>query len=121
MIIIWFLFLLLFQILHIFEEISMEAYKVSKLDNLNKYLIVASVIVIVTISTLVGIVLDTQIGYILGVGVSLLALSNCIVHSVGLIRLKKMRVTIAAGFYTGIPLGILGVLCFIQVVLKLTL
>ena len=105
---IWFLLLLLIQVLHIFEELGMEVYKIKEFLTIKKYLAASSIIMSISMLTFIAIILDLVFGYIFGIGVSIFGILNFIVHSVGFIMKKKTKGTIAAGFYTGIVLGIFG-------------
>ena len=107
---IWFLLLLLMQILHIFEELGMEVYQIKKFLTIKKYLIASSIIISISMLTFIVIILELVIGYIFGICVSIFGILNFIVHTVGFMMKKKTKGTIAAGFYTGIVLGIFGVI-----------
>jgi len=91
-----FLLLILLQIYHIFEEIAMEAYKLA--GSLNKYLLVVSVLVTINV---VALYLLAALGALIGIG-------NGLVHLVGYVRTRSFRGTAGAGFFTGIPLALLG-------------
>ena len=105
---IWFLLLLLMQILHIFEELGMEVYQIKKFLTIKKYLIASSIIISISMFTFIAIILELVIGYVFGICVSIFGILNLIVHTVGFMMKKKTKGTIAAGFYTGIVLGIFG-------------
>ena len=60
--------------------------------------------------TFIAIILELVIGYIFGICVSIFGILNFIIHTLGYIIKKKMKGTIAAGFYTGIVLEIFGVI-----------
>ena len=103
-----FLLLLLIQILHIFEELGMEIYQIKEFLTIKKYLVVSSIITSISMLTYIAIILELVIGYVFGIFVSIFGILNFIVHTVGFIMKKKAKGTIAAGFYTGIVLGIFG-------------
>ena len=106
---IWFVLLLMMNILHIFEEIAYEAFKIKETITLRKYLVMSSIIVILSMLTLIVIIIGIEIGYIFGIFVSIFGILNCIVHTVGFITKKTIKGTIAAGFYSGIFLGLVGI------------
>ncbi len=105
---VWFLLLLLMQVLHIFEELGMECYKLLEFLTIKKYLAVSSIIMSISMLTFIAIILELVIGYVFGICVSIFGILNFIVHTVGFMMKKKTKGTIAAGFYTGIVLGIFG-------------
>ncbi|MHA1105780.1 MAG: HXXEE domain-containing protein [Promethearchaeota archaeon] len=105
---VWFLLLLLMQVLHIFEELGMEVYKIKEFLTIKKYLAASSIIMSISMLTFIAILLELVIGYVFGICVSIFGILNFIVHTVGFIMKKKTKGTIAAGFYTGIVLGIFG-------------
>jgi len=106
---IWFLLLILIQTLHIFEELGMEIYHIKEFLTLKKYLIVSSIITSISMLTFLALILELVIGYIFGIFVAIFGILNFIVHTVGYIMKKKMKGTIAAGFYTGTILGLIGI------------
>ena len=101
-----FLLLILLQIYHIFEEIALEAYKLA--GSLNKYLLVASVLVTINIVALYLLLRDLPAGYILAALGALIGIGNGLVHVVGYLRSRSIRGTLGAGFFTGIPLALVG-------------
>jgi hypothetical protein len=107
---IWFLLLIMIQTLHIFEELGMEVYHIKEFLTLKKYLIVSSIITSISMLTFLALILELVIGYVFGIFVAIFGILNFIVHTVGYVMKKKMRGTIAAGFYTGIVLGIFGII-----------
>ena len=105
---------MLFQIFHIFEEVGLGAYKIA--GGLRKYLIVASVLVTLNFTAFTLIHLDFIWGAYLGAFTSLvLAVGNGVIHSIGWIKTRTVKDSIGAGVFTGIPLAILGILVFIQI------
>jgi len=111
--------MMLFQIFHIFEEIGFGAYNIA--GGLRKYLIVASVLVALNFVAFGLIHLDIKTGFYLGAFSSLvLAVGNGLIHSIGWIKTRTLRDGIGAGIYTGIPLAIIGVVVFIQILQKLS-
>jgi hypothetical protein len=107
-----YLLLLLFQTLHIFEEIGLEAYQAA--GSLTKYLKVAAAIVTISYLPVLLILVGLRGGYILAVFGALLAVGNGIIHLVGVIKTRSVRGTIGAGVFTGIPLALTGVLVLSQ-------
>ncbi|MHA1718168.1 MAG: HXXEE domain-containing protein [Promethearchaeota archaeon] len=101
-------FLLIFQILHIFEEIGMEIYKINIISSLKKYLRGASVIMSIYIISYLLIALDLKFGIWLGLFCSTLAMGNFLIHTIGYIKFREFRGNIASGVFSSIPLGILG-------------
>jgi hypothetical protein len=111
-----FVLLLIFQILHIFEEIGMEVYKMEIIGSRSKYLRVASVIIVVYLLSFLFILLEYASGTILGIICSILAIGNFIIHSVGYLKVHQYRGTIASGVFSSIPLGILGIITLIMLI-----
>ncbi len=110
--VILYFFLIILQILHIFEEIAMKAYEVMPKGSLNKYLFASSGILTVYMTAFLGVALDMLFGYVLVLIGCAFAILNGIVHSVGYLKNRKkedLKGTIAAGFYSGIPLSLYGV------------
>ena len=110
------LVLVFIQILHIFEEIAMEAYTLIPKGSLSKYLLAASGLVTLSMVTLLMILFELVVGYYFGLVVSVLAIGNFLIHTIGLIKNKKFKGTLAAGFFTGILLGGMGVFTFILLI-----
>ena len=106
------LVILFFQTIHIFGEIRFEVYQ--EVGSLNKYLMVASILVFLSYLPLFLITQGTAVGYFIGFFSSFLALGNGIIHIVGYIKTKSFRGTVGAGVFSGIPLGIVRLLVFIQ-------
>ena len=101
-----FLLLSLLQIYHIFEEIAMEAYKLA--GSLTKYLLVASVLVTISFVALYLLLRNLPAGYLLATLGALIGIGNGLVHVVGYLRSRSFRGTAGAGFFTGIPLALVG-------------
>ena len=114
-----FLFLLLINIIHIFEEIFMEAYKVSPKATLLKYLIGASIIVTINMLIFLAILHDTTYGLQFGIFSAVFAILNGIIHTIGFLMTKKVKGTLGAGFFTGIPLGIFGFMVLLRIIILL--
>ena len=110
--------MMLFKIFHILEEVGFGAYKIA--GGLRKYLIVASVLVTLNFTAFTLIRFDIAWGLYLGAFTSLvLAFGNGVIHSVGWIKTRTNKDSIGAGVFKGIPLAIMGVLVFIQILQKL--
>ena len=105
-------------ILHTFEEIAcniMETQighlKVTK----TKYLLAASAISTVNLGTLALLVAGIPAGYYLGLfTTAVIGVFQAIVHSIGYFRENRNPRRLGAGFYSSIPLAIVGILVFIQ-------
>ena len=111
-----YLLMMLLQIWHIFEEIATGAYKVAG-HGMNKYLMVASILVTINFTTLALLLLEIRAGFYLGLFTSgVLAAGNGIIHLIGAIKTKTIRDSIGAGVFSGIPLGIIGVIVFVQLI-----
>ncbi|MHA1675509.1 MAG: HXXEE domain-containing protein [Promethearchaeota archaeon] len=108
--------LLIFQVLHIFEEIGMGIYKHKIIKSLTKYLRAASVIMCLYLLSYLFIVLDLEIGIWMGLFCSFMAMGNFLIHTISYIKIRKFRGTTAAGVFSGIPLGILGVINFVLLI-----
>jgi hypothetical protein len=110
-----YLLMMLLQTWHILEEIGCGAYKVA--HTLTKYLFAASVLVTINYVGFALILNGSKTGYIIGLFTSaVLAVGNGIVHIVGYIKTKTLRDSLGAGFYTGIPLAIVGGFVFYQLI-----
>jgi len=108
-----FLLMMFFQILHIFEEIGCGAYKL--VHSLQKYLIAASVLVIINFSAFLLLTLEIRLGFYLGLFSSgILAIGNGVVHTIGYLKTRSIHDNIGSGVFSAIPLGILGILVMIQ-------
>ncbi|MHA1520834.1 MAG: HXXEE domain-containing protein [Promethearchaeota archaeon] len=108
--------LLIFQILHVFEEVGMEIHKHKLVGSLKKYLRVASGIMCVYLLSYLFIVLEFRIGTWMGLLCSFVAMCNFLVHTIAYLKIRDFRGTIAAGVFSSIPLGILGGINFILLV-----
>jgi len=107
-------------VLHTFEEIScgimelqLGPIKMTK----NRYLLAASAISTINLGTLVLLVLGVPTGYYFGLFTSaIIGVSQAIVHGIGYLRENKNARGMGAGFYSSIPLAIIGLIIFIQIV-----
>ncbi len=108
--------LLIFQLLHIFEEIGMEIYKHKIIESLTKYLRVASGIMCLYILSYLFVVLELEIGTWMGLFCSFMAMGNFLIHTIAYIKIRDIRGTVAAGVFSSIPLGILGGINFVLLI-----
>jgi hypothetical protein len=106
--------LLLLQFLHILEEIGLEAYR--EAGSLKRYLKVAGVLVVVNFVPLLLMLLEVRGASLLGLVGALMAIGNGIVHVVGYLKTRSMRGTLGAGLFTGIPLGLMGLIVLSRLV-----
>lgn len=115
-----FLYLLMIwlQVIHIFEEITCGVYKIT--HGLNKYLMVASLLVSINLGTFALILYEWRTGLFLGLFTSgVMAIGNGLVHTTGYLKTKSTRDGVGAGVFSSIPLGIVGILVFIQLIRSL--
>jgi hypothetical protein len=82
-----FLLLILLQIYHIFEQIALEAYKPAR--SLNRYLLVASVLLTINVAALYLLLRDLLAGYLLAALRALIGIGNGLVHVVGSVRTRS--------------------------------
>ena len=109
--------LLLFQFLHILEEIGLEAYR--EAGSLKRYLKVAGILVVISFVPLFLMLLGISGGRVLGLVGALMAIGNGIVHVVGYLKTRSMRGTVGAGVFTSIPLGVVGLIVLSRLVVIL--
>jgi len=107
-------------ILHTFEEISCDIMELQvgkiKLTR-NRYLLAASAISTINLAVLALLVLGMPAGYYLGLVTSfIIGVIQAVVHTVGYLRENKQARGIGAGFYSSIPLAIIGLIVFIQII-----
>jgi hypothetical protein len=106
--------------LHTFEEIScnvMEArighIKMTK----NKYLIGASIISTVNLVTLALLVIGLPFGLYLGLfATAIIGIFQGVIHTIGYLRENKTARGLGAGFYSALPLALVGIIVFTQLV-----
>ncbi len=107
-------------ILHTFEEIAcgiMELQLGHIKMTRNRYLFAAGAISTVNLGTLAMLILDVPVGYYTGLfASSIFGILQAIVHSIGYLRENKRARGMGAGFYTSIPLAILGLIVFVQII-----
>ncbi len=107
-----YLLLLVFQFLHILEEIGLEAYQ--KAGSLDRYLKVASMLVVANAIPLFLMLWGKPAGFVLGLFGALMGMGNGIVHVVGYLKTQSIHGTVGAGLFTSIPLGIIGAVVLYQ-------
>ena len=105
--------------LHTFEEISSNAMEMQfghiKMTK-NKYLIAASIISTVNLVTLALLVIGLPIGFYLGlITTAIIGIFQGVIHTIGYLRENKTARGLGVGFYTSIPLSIVGIVLFIQI------
>jgi hypothetical protein len=110
--------------LHTFEEISCNIMD-AKIGHIkmtkNKYLIGASVISTANLVTLILLVIGNPIGLFLGLFTSAaIGVFQVVVHTIGFLREHKTARGLGAGFYSSIPLAIVGMVLLFQFVRAIT-
>jgi len=111
------------QVLHCFEEIGMDAYElVPKPGNKRAfYLRVASVLVGINFLVASMLLFDIKLAYCFAFYTVLISVGNALIHIVGYIKIKSYRATLGAGVFSGIPLGISGLVLLIYLIKYLLL
>ncbi|MCJ7703119.1 MAG: hypothetical protein MUO62_16175 [Anaerolineales bacterium] len=111
-------------VLHTFDEIAcgiMEMQVGHIQMTKNRYLLAASAISMVNLGTLALLVLGLPAGYYLGLfTTAILGVFQALVHSIGYLRENKNARGIGAGFYSSIPLAIVGLIVFIQLIQRIS-
>ena len=107
-------------ILHTFEEISCDIMDLElghiKLTK-NRYLLGASIISTLNLGTLVLLTLNLPAGYYLGLFTSsIFGIFQALVHTTGYIREGKKSRGFGAGFFSSIPLAVIGIIVLIQLI-----
>ncbi len=104
--------------LHIFEEISCNVMEIQTGHfnmTKNKYLFGASIISTVNLVTLALLVIGLPIGLYLGLfTTALIGIFQGVIHTIGYLRENKTARGLGVGFYTSIPLSLVGIVLFIQ-------
>jgi len=118
-----YVFLVLFQTLHTFDEIACDIFdlKVGPITlKKNRYLIAASVLSTLTITPLALLIYDVPFGYYMGLFTSgIVGVMQGVVHTIGFLKTGTVRHSVGAGFYSAIPLCITGVIVFVQLIQSL--
>ena len=112
-----------FVVLHTFEEIAQNIFNL-KLKRIkvtkNKYLFGASIITTVNLSTLALIILGNKYGLYLGIFTSsIIGVFQVIIHTIGYIKEGGKSQNLGAGFYSSIPLSIVGALLLYNILIIL--
>ncbi len=107
-------------VLHTFEEIACGILDVQfghiKVTR-NRYLLAAGAISTVNLTVLTLLVLEITAGYYLGLITSaIIGVFQAVVHGIGYFRENNNARGLGAGFYTSIPLAIVGMIVFIQII-----
>ena len=113
----YYLVMIFFQVIHIFEEIAFEAYK--HVGTLKKYLVAASFLVLLSFLPLFLMLQDVSWSYYLAFLPTSIAILNGVVHLVALIKSRSFRGTLGAGVFSGVLLSASGILVFIQLFYKI--
>lgn len=108
-----------FVVLHTFEEISQNIFE-SKVGPIKitkkKYLFVASLISTINLGTLALLVAGYRAGLYLGVFTSsIIGASQGVVHTIGFIKENRKPKGVGAGFYSSIPLSIIGLVILYKI------
>ena len=107
-------------ILHTLEEIAcgimeLELGKIKVTRN--KYLFAASGISTLNLVTLALLILGIPSGFYLALfTTAVIGILQAVVHSIGYLREGKKAQGLGAGFYTSIPLAIVGLIVFLQII-----
>lgn len=100
------LLITLLQVIHIFEEIALDAYQLESGKNpRSKYLKIASVLVFLNFAVLFLLILNLKAAYYLAFYSVLISIGNLAAHSV---LLKKHRGKLGYAFPSSIPLALAG-------------
>ena len=105
---------------HTFEEISCGIMEL-RIGHIqltrSKYLFVASIISAINLGTLALLVLGVDIGYYVGLFTSaIIGVFQGIVHSIGYLKENRKATGLGVGFYSAIPLAIVGLIVFVQII-----
>ena len=106
-------------ILHTFEEISQEIFE-TKIGRIRltrrKYLIAAGIITTVNLGTLSLILYGSKIGLYMGIITSsTIGVLQAPIHAFGFFREGKKARGLGAGFFSSIPLAIMGLVLLITI------
>lgn len=99
-------------VIHTFEEISQGIFelKIGRIKlSIKKYLVAASIITTINLGTLSLIVYGVKIGLYLGIFTSaIFGILQALVHTIGYIKEGRKAINIGAGFYSSLPLAVVG-------------
>ncbi len=110
-------------ILHTFEEIAQNIFELNigriKLSK-TKYLIGASIITTINLGTFALIISDNLYGLYLGIfTTSVFGVLQAVVHTVGFIKEGGKAKNIGVGFYSSIPLSIVGAILLYHILIQI--
>lgn len=108
----WYLIVLLLQTIHIFEEIGMGAYRLA--GSLQKYVMVAAVLVSVNYAGAILLVSGFSAGYYPGLLAAVMAILNGLIHLVGFLNSGTYKDSIGAGVFSGVLLAASGIVLLYQ-------
>jgi hypothetical protein len=99
-----------FQILHCFEEIGMDAYEIipKARNKRGYYLRAASVLVGLNFIIISMLLFEIKFAYYLAFYTVIISIANALIHIFGYIKTKSYRATLGSGVFSGIPLGLSG-------------
>ena len=107
-------------VLHTFDEIAcgIIGSQVGRIKVTgNRYLLGASAISTINLGTLALLVLGMPAGYYLALFMSaIIGVFQAIVHGIGYLGENKNARGLGAGFYSSIPLALVGLIVFIQII-----
>ena len=107
------------QILHIFEEINLEAYNVKKGKNSKKfYYLMASILIFINFMILYFLYFKNPLAYIASFYTVILSVGNTLAHVI-MYRREEPSPVRGHGLPTSIPLGISGIVLLIFLFLKI--
>ena len=110
-------------VLHTFEEISQVIFEL-KIGPITitkkKYLFVAGLITTINLGTLALLVAGNRAGLYLGVFTSsIIGIAQGIVHTIGFIKENRKPKGLGSGFYSSIPLSIIGLVLLYKIIQKM--
>ena len=104
------------QVIHIFEEIHLEAYNVIKGKvSKKKYLFVASILVLLNYVVIILLYLNSIFGYYAAFYTVFMSVVNTLAHLVMFLK-ERDKKTLGYGFPSSIPLGIAGIILLILLI-----
>ena len=104
------------QILHIFEEIHLEAYNVIKGKvSKKKYLLVASILVLLNYIVLILLYFNNIIGYFSAFYTVFMSVGNTLAHLIMYLK-ERDKKSLGYGLPSSIPLGISGIILLVLLI-----
>lgn len=101
------------QVVHIFEEIHLEAYNVLKGKvSKKKYFFVASILVLLNYIVIILLYFNNIFGYYAALYTVFMSVGNTLAHLIMFLK-EKNKKTIGYGLPSSIPLGISGIVLLI--------